>query len=143
MIIIMKNDDLTKISIIVVPSCWVLGAIVALIMYFAASKEWMQSYILGLVTALLNLGLILSSGRGFISEVNRTDGAPVRRTIISYLIRIIIAGLVFAFIVHDEFYSKTPRFYVIPAVIGYITEKVVFIIGSLIINLNKKGKVNT
>lgn len=137
----MRNDDLTKISIIVVPSCWVLGALIAIIMYFAASKEWCMSYVLGLVTALLNFGLTVSAGRGFMSEVNKTDGAPVRRTMLGFLIRLVIAGLVFVFIIHDQVTSDSPRFYVIPAIIGYLTEKVVFIIASLIINF-KKGKVS-
>lgn len=142
----MRNDDLTKLSIIVVPACWVVGTIVALILYFALGssihKAWTLSYILGLVTALLNFGLTLSSGRGFMSEVNKSDGAPVRRTVLGYLLRILIAGLIFAFVVHEEYYTDSPRFLVIPTLIGYLTEKVIFIIGSLILNYNKR-KVNT
>ncbi len=134
----MRDDDLTKISIIVVPACWVIGLIVAIIMYFAHSKAWMLSYVLGLVTALLNFGLQLTAGRGFMSEVNKENGTPVRKTILGYLIRLVIAGLVFAFIIREQMTSDKPRFYVIPAVIGYLTEKVIFIIGSLIINLNTK-----
>lgn len=134
----MRDDDLTKISIIVVPSCWVVGLIVAIILYFTVSKQWMLSYVLGLVTALLNFGLQLTSGRRFLSEVNKEGGTPVRRTILGYLIRIAIAGLVFAFIIRDQMTSDKPRFYVIPAVIGYLTEKAIFIIGSLIVNLNTR-----
>ncbi len=107
-------------------------------------KVWTLSFVLGLVTALLNLGLMVSWGHGFIREVNKADGAPVRRSILSYLVRLLIAGLIFAFIIYDQASSKTPRFNVIPALIGYLVVKVVFIIVSLVINLNKKeqGKVD-
>lgn len=140
----MRNDDLTKISIIVMPICWLITLVVVLVLYFGADKKvWALSYLLGMVTALMTLGLTMSTGRGFINEVNKADGAPVRRTVLGYLLRIIIAGLVFAFIVREQVTSDSPRFIIIPALIGYITEKVVFIIVSLIINLNKKRKVNS
>lgn len=141
----MRNDEMTKLSIIVVPLSWVIGAIIAVIIYFGCSDAdsmiWLKSYILGLVTALLNFGLQVSGGRGFIREVNRTDGAPVRKSIMGYVIRLLIAGLVFAYIVYDM-NSDSPRFTVIPALIGYMTLKVVLIVVSLIINI-RKGKVNT
>lgn len=136
---------MTKLSIIVVPASWVVGAISAVIIYFCCSNGdntiWLKSYILGLVTALLNFGLQISGGRGFIREVNKTDGVPVRRSILGYILRLIIAGLIFAYIIYDM-YSSSPRFHVIPALIGYITVKVVLIVVSLIINI-RKGKVNT
>ena len=135
---------MTKLSIFVVPISWVVGAIVAVILYFALKKGmnviWTKSYVLGLVTALLNFGLTISFGRGFIREVNRADGAPVRRSIIGYIVRLLIAGLVFAFVIYDQF-SSSARFNVIPTLIGYMTVKIVIIIVSLIIN--SKGKVST
>ncbi len=143
-----KNNKLNIISIITVPICWLLGLIVGLIFWFCLKdsihKIWTTSFILGLVTALLNLGLMVSWGHGFIREVNKADGAPVRRSILSYLVRLLIAGLIFAFIIYDQASSKTPRFNVIPALIGYLVVKVVFIIVSLVINLNNKeqGKVD-
>ena len=141
----MKNDEVTIISIIVVPTSWIIGALVALFIYLGCNDAdksiWTKSYVLGLVTALLNFGLQMSGGKGFIREVNRTDGAPVRRTIIGYMLRLLIAGLIFAFIVFNM-NSDSPRFHVIPALIGYVTVKVIFIIVSLIINI-RKGKVST
>ncbi|MGM9971711.1 MAG: ATP synthase subunit I [Anaeroplasmataceae bacterium] len=141
----MRNDEMTKLSIIVVPVSWVVGALIALIIYLSCSDAdktiWLKSYILGLVTALLNFGLQVSGGRGFIREVNRTDGAPVRRSILGYVLRLLIAGLIFGFIVYDM-YSDSPRFHIIPALIGYVTVKMVLIVVSLIINI-RKGKVST
>ncbi len=144
----MKNNKLNIISIITVPICWLLGLVGGLIFWFCLKdsmhKVWTLSFILGLVTALLNLGLMVSWGHGFIREVNKADGAPVRRSILSYLVRLLIAGLIFAFIIYEQASSKTPRFNVIPALIGYLLVKVVFIIVSLVINLNNKeqGKVD-
>jgi hypothetical protein len=150
MVIIMKKDNsLNIIAIITVPICWAIGLIIGLIFYFALKdsmhKVWTVSFVLGLITALLNLGLMVSWGHGFVREVNRADGAPVRRSILSYATRLLIAGLIFAYIVYEEATAETPRFNVIPALIGYVIVKMVFIIVSLVINLKKdkqQGKVS-
>ena len=149
MVKIMKKDNkLNIIAIITVPICWVIGLIVGLILWFALKdslhKVWTISFELGLITALLNLGLMVSWGHGFVSEVNRADGVPVRKSILSYAVRLLIAGLIFAYIVYDMESSDNPRFNVIPALIGYIVVKVVFITVSLIVNMKneEQGKVS-
>lgn len=134
-----KNDELTKLSIFVVPISWVVGAIVALLFYFLISSMWMKSYILGLVTSLLNFGLQIQFGKGFIREVNKAEGTPVRKNLIGFFVRLLLAGVIFAYVVYDEF-SGAHRFDVIPTLIGYLTVKVVLIISSLIIF--SKGKVS-
>lgn len=143
MVIKMKDNKLNIIAIITVPICWILGLIISLIFWFALKdsmhKIWTLSFVLGLITALLNLGLMVSWGHGFVREVNRADGAPVRKSILSYTVRILIAGLIFAYIVYDM-QQKAPRFHVIPALIGYILVKMVFIMVSLIINLNNNQR---
>lgn len=137
----MNKDEMYKLSILVVPSSWVIGAIIALIIYFSCSQPdkliWTKSYVLGLVTCLLTFGLSISGGRGFIKEVNKPDGAPVRRSILGYILRLLVAGSVFAYIVYNQ-NSSNPKFNVIPALIGYITVKVVLIISSLILKSRKK-----
>ncbi len=139
----MKDNKLNIIAIVTVPICWTLGLIIGLIFWFALKdsmhKVWTLSFVLGLITALLNLGLMVSWGHGFVREVNRADGAPVRKSILSYTVRILIAGLIFAYIVYDM-QQDAPRFNVIPALIGYILVKVVFITVSLIINLNNNQR---
>lgn len=139
----MQNDEMTKLSIIVVPICWLIGAIVAVIFYFTIGKVWMKSYVLGLVTALLNFGIQISFGHRFIREVNKKEnGAPIRNTVLGYIVRLLVAGVIFAFIVYEQELGSS-RFKVIPALIGYGSEKVVLITVSLILNLNNKGKVST
>jgi len=137
----MKNDEMTKISIIVVPVSWAIGGLIILLMWLCCSNAdraiWAKSCLLGLVTALLNFGLQISFGKGFIREVNRRDGAPIRSSVLGYVVRLFLAGLVFAYIIYDS-RSSNPRFDVIPALIGYLVVKLVFIIVSLIINLKKK-----
>lgn len=134
-------NETQKISIIVTPICWAIGLIAGLILYFTISSVWALSFVLGLLTALMNLSFTVRGSKKMLDEIEREElGRPVRRNMMYFAFRVILFILVFGVVINDQFVSNTsdPKFNVWATLIGYSVVKIVLILVSLI----KKGRVN-
>lgn len=136
-------DEIHKIGLISISISWLLTIVIAISFYFGLNKPynsiWTKSFILGMATSLMNFGLTFSGGKGFLDEIARPNnsGKPVKKTVLNYGLRLLVAGFIFAAIIFNQ-YSNNPKLNIIPALIGYATFKVVLIIVTII----KKGKVS-
>ncbi|MDE7263073.1 MAG: hypothetical protein K2N64_00245 [Anaeroplasmataceae bacterium] len=126
-----------KISILVVPTTWVVAAIVTIVLW-ATHYDWMY-YLIGVCTGLLNFGLMIKMNRRIVrmSELY-PDTAKImakRQAWIGVLLRILVFTGVFLAIFFKEVYQNTDESRMWNLVIafgGYATVKVVLIIIYLI-----------
>ncbi len=133
-------DEMSKFGIIVVPISWAIGAIVAIILGVWGPDRWWLSYLLGLMTALLNFGLMMKSNRRLAEKTkNQEEIKPKRMALTGYSVRIIVFVAIFATVCYSQFKTENPRFFAIPMIIGYLTLKLVIIAYGII----KRGKVNS
>ena len=133
-------DEMSKFGIIVVPITWVVGAIVAIILGIWGPDRWWLSYLLGLMTALLNFGLMMKSNRRLAEKTkNQEEIKPKKIALTGYAVRIIVFVAIFAAVCYSQFKTENPRFFAIPMIIGYLTLKLVVIAYGII----KRGKVNS
>lgn len=136
-------DETHKLAAIVAPISWIFGLIGWLILYFALPKSinsaWALSYILGIVTALLNLGLMVK-GSKHISKPNINPYAkPVRINILYYIARVVLFTVIFAMVILDQlvFNASNPKFNIWATLIGYSVVKIILLLVVLVL----KGKV--
>lgn len=133
-------DEMSKFGIIVVPITWAIGAIVAIILGIWGPDRWWLSYLLGLMTALLNFGLMMKSNRRLAEKTkNQEEIKPKRIALTGYFVRIIVFVAIFTAVCYSQFKTENPRFFAIPMIIGYLTLKLVVIAYGII----KRGKVNS
>ena len=126
-----------KISLIVVPTTWVVAAIVTIVLW-ATKYEWMH-YLIGICTGLLNFGLMMKTNRKIVrmSELY-PDTAKImakRQAWIGVLLRILVFMGVFLAIFFKEVYQNPKQedmWNLVIAFGGYATIKVVLIIVYLI-----------
>lgn len=126
-----------KISLIVVPTTWVVAAIVTIVLW-ATKYDWMY-YLIGICTGLLNFGLMMKTNRKIvrISELY-PDTAKImakRQAWIGVLLRILVFMGVFLAIFFKEVYQNPKQedmWNLVIAFGGYATIKVVLIIVYLI-----------
>lgn len=127
-------DDLTKFSVIVIPICWVIGIITCIVFYFAMPVDikwiWIKSFAVGLLTSLMCLGLMNRFARKMPASPDDNPTYP-KTMIIGYMLRLVLAGGVFAAVIVNDGFS------VIATLIGYLVVKVVIVIFVII----KKGEV--
>lgn len=134
-------NDMQKFGAILVPIVWLVGIVIGIIIFFACSiddrKVWLLSYVLGLVTALMNFGLMMKSNRKMVSNVINNEPKPVQKFMTAFGLRMLVFVAVFGAMTVNIATSDSPRFNLLPAFIGYMLLKVVMVILVLI----KKGKV--
>ena len=126
-----------KISLIVVPTTWVVAAIVTIVLW-ATKYDWMY-YLIGICTGLLNFGLMMKTNRKIVrmSELY-PDTAKImakRQAWIGLLLRILVFMGVFLAIFFKEVYQNPKQedmWNLVIAFGGYATIKVVLIIVYLI-----------
>lgn len=126
-----------KISLIVVPTTWVVAAIVTIVLW-ATKYDWMY-YLIGICTGLLNFGLMMKTNRKIVrmSELY-PDTAKImakRQAWIGVLLRILVFMGVFLAIFFKEVYQNPKQedmWNLVIAFGGYATIKVVLIILYLI-----------
>ena len=126
-----------KISLIVVPTTWVVAAIVTIVLW-ATKYDWMY-YLIGICTGLLNFGLMMKTNRKIVrmSELY-PDTAKImakRQAWIGVLLRILVFMGVFLAIFFKEVYQNPKQedmWNLVNAFGGYATIKVVLIIVYLI-----------
>ena len=126
-----------KISLIVVPTTWVVAAIVSIVLW-ATKYDWMY-YLIGICTGLLNFGLMMKTNRKIVrmSELY-PDTAKImakRQAWIGVLLRILVFMGVFLAIFFKEVYQNPKQedmWNLVIAFGGYATIKVVLIIVYLI-----------
>ena len=126
-----------KISLIVVPTTWVVAAIVTIVLW-ATKYDWMY-YLIGICTGLLNFGLMMKTNRKIVrmSELY-PDTAKImakRQAWIGVLLRILVFMGVFLAIFFKEVYQNPKQedaWYLVIAFGGHATIKVVLIIVYLI-----------
>ena len=126
-----------KISLIVVPTTWVVAAIVTIVLW-ATKYDWMY-YLIGICTGLLNFGLMMKTNRKIVrmSELY-PDTAKImakRQAWIGVLLRILVFMGVFLAIFFKEVYQNPKQedmWNLVIAFGGYATIKVVVIIVYLI-----------
>lgn len=126
-----------KISILVVPTTWVVAAIVTIVLW-ATHYDWMY-YLIGVCTGLLNFGLMIKMNRRIVrmSELY-PDTAKImakRQAWIGVLLRILVFTGVFLAIFFKEVYQNTNEsgmWNLVIAFGGYATVKVVLIVIYLI-----------
>lgn len=126
-----------KISILVVPTTWVVAAIVTIVLW-ATHYDWMY-YLIGVCTGLLNFGLMIKMNRRIVrmSELY-PDTAKImakRQAWIGVLLRILVFTGVFLAIFFKEVYQSTNEsgmWNLVIAFGGYATVKVVLIVIYLI-----------
>lgn len=126
-----------KISLIVVPTTWVVAAIVTIVLW-ATKYDWMY-YLIGICTGLLNFGLMMKTNRKIVrmSELY-LDTAKImakRQAWIGVLLRILVFMGVFLAIFFKEVYQNPKQedmWNLVIAFGGYATIKVVLIIVYLI-----------
>ena len=122
-----------KISLIVVPTTWVVAAIVTIVLW-ATKYDWMY-YLIGICTGLLNFGLMMKTNRKIVrmSELY-PDTAKImakRQAWIGVLLRILVFMGVFLAIFFKEVYQNPKQedmWNLVIAFGGYATIKVVLII---------------
>lgn len=129
-----EQNDMYKLSLILIPLTWVIGIITSLIFYFALHSDirwvWVRSYIIGLASGLLCFGIMVRTNKYMPKDGN--DKTNFRKiTLLSYFMRFLLLAAIFAAIVFTD--GLDP----IPGLIGYGTLKVVLIVLLLI----KKGDV--
>lgn len=134
-----KMDDMHKFGVIFVPIVWVVGALCAVIIYLSCKEAdksiWTLSYVLGLITALMNFGLLMKSNRRLVENAKNNI---THRNLPSFFVRTLVFVGVFAAIAFNQYQSVNPRFHLIPAFLGYMTLKAVLII----FVIARRGKVN-
>ncbi len=126
-----------KISLIVVPTTWVVAAIVTIVLW-ATKYDWMY-YLIGICTGLLNFGLMMKTNRKIVrmSELY-PDTAKImakRQAWIGVLLRILVFMGVFLAIFFKEVYQNPKQedmWNLVIAFGGNATIKVVLIIVYLI-----------
>lgn len=126
-----------KISLIVVPTTWVVAAIVTIVLW-TTKYDWMY-YLIGICTGLLNFGLMMKTNRKIVrmSELY-PDTAKImakRQAWIGVLLRILVFMGVFLAIFFKEVYQNPKQedmWNLVIAFGGYATIKVVLIIVYLI-----------
>lgn len=126
-----------KISLIVVPTTWVVAAIVTIVLW-ATKYDWMY-YLIGICTGLLNFGLMMKTNRKIVrmSELY-PDTAKImakRQAWIGVLLRILVFMGVFLAIFFKEVYQNPKQedmWNLVIAFGGYATIKVVLTIVYLI-----------
>jgi hypothetical protein len=126
-----------KISLIVVPTTWIVAAIVTIVLW-ATKYDWMY-YLIGICTGLLNFGLMMKTNRKIVrmSELY-PDTAKImakRQAWIGVLLRILVFMGVFLAIFFKEVYQNPKQedmWNLVIAFGGYATIKVVLIIVYLI-----------
>ncbi len=131
------NQKIDQISLIVVPTTWVVAAIVTIVLW-ATKYDWMY-YLIGICTGLLNFGLMMKTNRKIVrmSELY-PDTAKImakRQTWIGVLLRILVFMGVFLAIFFKEVYQNPKQedmWNLVIAFGGYATIKVVLIIVYLI-----------
>ena len=135
-------DEFHKVGIIVIPISWMIGLLGALALYFCLNDDinsiWTTSYVLGILTGLMNFGLTFLGGKGFQKALTSPNSSPIKTTVLSYFLRLLVASGVFLAVVFNQL-GDSPRFNVIPTLIGFSVTKVVW----LIVMVVRKGKVTT
>ncbi|UKI49092.1 MAG: ATP synthase subunit I [Clostridium sp.] len=97
-------DEMSKFGIIVVPITWTVGAIVAIILGIWGPDRWWLSYLLGLMTALLNFGLMMKSNRRLAEKTkNQEEIKPKRIALTGYFVRIIVFVAIFTAVCYSQF----------------------------------------
>lgn len=136
-------DETHKLAAIVAPISWIIGLAGWLILFFALGKDirsaWSMSYVLGILTALLNLGLMVKGSKHIKDKATDPYSHPVRINVIYYLFRILLFAAIFAMVIFDQFVynADSPKFNVWATLIGYSIVKIILIIVYLVL----KGKV--
>lgn len=135
----MKITKNNNFPLIIYPIAWVVGIVVSLALFFFGPKGegviWAKSYALGLITALLNLGLMIRGNR----RMARLAEAGIKSSFLpGFLLRLVVFIGVFAAIWWEAYKVPEPIFNIFVAFIGYITLKFIIIVYVLI----KREKVN-
>ncbi len=136
-------DETHKLAAIVAPISWIVGLVGWLILYFALDKSirgaWSLSFVLGILTALLNLGLMVKGSKHIVDKACDPYAHPVKVNMIYYLLRILLFAAIFAMVIFDQFVYNidSPKFNVWATLIGYSSVKIILIIVYLVM----KGKV--
>ena len=136
-------DETHKLAAIVAPISWICGLIGFLILFFALDKSirsaWSLSYVLGVLTALLNLGLLVKGSKHIQKNASNPYNNSVKITVLYYIFRILIFAGIFSMVITDQFVFNpdTPKFNVWATLIGYSIVKIVLLTVVLIM----KGKV--
>lgn len=136
-------DETHKLAAIVAPISWIFGLIGWLILYFALddsiSSAWSLSYVLGIVTSLLNLGLMVKASKHISNPNSNPYAKPVRINILYYIARIILIIAIFTMVILDQlvFNVSNPKFNIWATLIGYLVVKIILIVVVLVL----KGKV--
>lgn len=136
-------DETHKLAAIVAPISWICGLIGWLILFFTLNKSirsaWSISYVIGIMTALLNLGLMVKGSKHIQKNALNPYNKSVKVNILYYILRIILFTAIFAMIITDQyiFNSEAPKFNVWATLIGYSLVKIIL----LTVVLVMKGKV--
>lgn len=137
-------DEIHKVGAITSVSCWILGLIGGLIMYFtinsANRSAWVTSYVLGLCLGLLTMGIMIKGARKASKIASSDDGeSPTSTNIIYIFLRLLVVAAILAVVVFDQFiFSKdNPKFNIWATLIGYLLTKIALVVAYLIV----KGKV--
>lgn len=128
----MMNDKKVVLNILVVPTCWVVGGITALILGLC-KLDWM-SYLIGLFTGLLSFGMMVKSSRRMARLAELEPGVGMAKAKSSSWkgasLRLLVVGAVFAALFFKEKFGNpdaNPMWVLIYALCGYMTVKVVLI----------------
>lgn len=136
-------DETHKLAAIVAPISWLVGLAGWLILFFSLNKDirsaWSLSYVLGILTALLNLGLMVKGSKHVADKATDPYAHPVKINMLYYILRILLFSAIFAMVILDQFVynADSPKFNVWATLIGYSIVKVILIIVYLVL----KGKV--
>lgn len=136
-------DETHKLAAIVAPISWICALIGWLILFFALNKScrsaWSSSYVIGIMTGLLNLGLMVKGSKHIQKNALNPYNSSVKVNVIYYILRVILFAAIFAMVITDQyiFNNEAPKFNVWATLIGYSIVKIVL----LTVVLLMKGKV--
>lgn len=133
----MKKPIDLKISLFVVPTTWIVAAIVTIVLW-ATHYDWMY-YLIGVCTGLLNFGLMMKMNRRIIRLTELyPDTAQImakRQAWIGMLLRILVFAGVFLAIFFKEVFQnpdESRAWNLVIAFGGYATVKFVLVVIYLI-----------
>ena len=103
-------DETHKLAAIVAPISWICGLIGWLILFFTLNKSirsaWSISYVIGIMTALLNLGLMVKGSKHIQKNALNPYNKSVKVNVLYYILRIILFTAIYILLSQDALRSS-------------------------------------